>query len=154
MTKYEEIIKLLDDNKVDYELIEHKPALTSKESEKVTGWSAHSGAKAIVFKLDDQFLLCIVRGTNTVDFKKLRSHFGVRKARLATPDEVLKVMKVRIGSCYPFPDIAGISGIVDRTFKNSQQITFSPGVPDKHIRMSFKTYMELTQPQFVDIAKN
>lgn len=149
--KFDQIIKLLDDSDADYELIEHEPAVTSPEAEIITGWSIESGAKSILFKLDGDYLLAIVRGPNRVDFKKLRGIMGVRKARLATPEEVLDVMGVEIGACYPFGSIAGVQTVVDETLADFERITFSPGTHIHHIRIAWDDYKDITNPRLVDL---
>jgi len=153
MKKLTAIKKLLDEFGVEYELSKHEPALTSKQAEKITGLPASCGAKSIVFKLDGDFVLVIARGTNQVDFKKLRKHFGIRKARLATPEEVQEVMGVKIGACYPFPAIADINGIVDNSLADCEYISFSPGTAEHHIRIKWQDYVKATKPQLVDLAK-
>lgn len=153
MGKYNQIISLLDRMDAEYDVIEHAPVVTSKQAEAVTGHHASMGAKSIVFKLNDTFLLCVVRGNNMADFTKLRRISGSRKARLATPDEVLSVMGVRIGACYPFGAIAGIDMVVDETLAENEKVTFSPGVHDKHIVMPWQEYERVTSPKLVDIRR-
>jgi len=152
MKKLSDIKSLLDDAGVNYELTEHQPTYTSKQAEDIAGFPASCGAKSIVFKLDNKFVLVVVRGTNRADFNKLRKHFGVRKARLATPEEVLKVMGVRVGACYPFPSIAGLSGVVDESLSKCEEITFSPGTAKHHVRIKWADYEKVTKPVLIDIA--
>ena len=150
-TKFEQIIELLDGSDIEYELIEHEPAITSADAVRITGWSMESGAKSILFKIDSGFVLAIVRGPNRVDFKKLRQILGVRKARLATPDEVLEVMGVEVGACYPFASIAGVKTIVDKTLAEFEKISFSPGTHTNHIRLAWQDYRALNNPRLVDL---
>jgi len=143
---------MLEKHGTKYEVSEHQPATTSAEAEDLTGWPMTAGAKAILFKADQKFVLCVVKGSNRVDFKKLRKILKVRKARLATPEEVIDVMGVKIGACYPFPKFAGLDGYVDETLAENELISFSPGTHRHHIRMKFKDYQAITKPHLVDIA--
>jgi len=154
MKKHKEIIALLDRAGVEYELSEHEPALTSKQAEEITGWPAKCGAKSIVVKVDGRFVLVVVRGTNLIDFNKLRKHFGIRKARLATPEEVLSMVGVKIGACYPFPEVAGLAGIVDKSLAECEYITFSPGTAEHHVRIKWDNYVKAVKPTLVDLAKD
>lgn len=153
MSKYNQIITLLDQMDADYEVSEHEDVVTSKQAEEVTGFPIEKAAKSIVFKIGGDFVLIVVRGSHQADFKKIRSHFGTRKARLATPDEVFAAMGVQIGACYPFGSVAGLPMIVDETLAENDLISFSPGAHDKHIRMPWIEYQRVVEPDLVDIYK-
>jgi len=150
--KYDQIIKLLDDAGAKYEVSpDHEPVYTSAQADEVTGGAPKEGAKALVLKAGDRFVLCVVRGTNKLDYKKVRAILGERKLRFATPDEVFDVMGVNIGACYPFGSVAGIDMLVDETLAENDKITFSPGVHDKHVYMEWVEYVKAAEPRLVDI---
>lgn len=151
MSKYDEIIKLLDDAGAKYEVIEHGHVVSVDDAQKETGIDPKEGAKALVLKAGDRFVLCVVRGTNKLDYKKVRAILGERKLRFATPEEVFEVMGVNIGACYPFGSIAGIEMLVDETLAENNKITFSPGVHDKHIYMEWEEYVKAAKPKLLDL---
>lgn len=152
--KYNQIISFLDQMQAEYEVVEHKPVTTSREAEAVTGHTSAMGAKSIVFKTGSDFILVVLQGSKLADFQKIRFLTEQRKARLATPEEVLDVMGVAIGACYPFGSVAGINMIVDRGLANNMRISFSPGVHHKHIVMPWTEYKRVVQPELVDIVRN
>ena len=121
---------------------------------RATGFDIQHGAKSILFKTKDGFQLVIVRGDNRADFKKLRRHYGTNKIRMATPEEVLEVMGVEVGACYPFGQIAGVEMIVDSTLAEVDRIHFSPGTHFDHINMKFADYAKVTEPKLVDVVLN
>ena len=149
--QYDEIIKLLDDAGAKYEVISHGHVVSVDDAQKETGINPKEGAKALVLKTSDKFILCVVRGTNKLDYKKVRAILGERKLRFATPEEVKEVMGVEIGACYPFGQVAGIDMIVDETLAENEKITFSPGVHDKHIYMEWSEYVKAAAPKLVDL---
>lgn len=151
--KYNQIVDLLDKMTAEYEVLEHSPVMTSRQAEEVTGHSSEIGAKSIVFKTGDKFLLVVVRGSDMADFNKIRAHSGSRRARLATPDEVYEVMGVKIGACYPFGVIAGVEMLVDNRLSQNRHISFSPGVHDKHILMPWTEYNRVVQPKLINIIR-
>lgn len=151
MTKYDEIIKLLDDRGAKYEVIEHGHVVSVEDANRETGIDPKEGAKALVLKAGDKFVLCVVRGTNKLDYKKVREILGTRKLRFATPEEVIDVMGVEIGACYPFGEIAGIEMLVDETLSENKKITFSPGVHDKHIYMEWGEYEKAVEPNLQSV---
>lgn len=149
---FNQIITLLDRNDADYTLVEHGKAITSMDTVQQTGFDIQHGAKSILFKDRDGFKLVIVRGDNRADFKKLRKHFGSNKLRMATPEEVLATMRVEIGACYPFGEVAGVDMIVDEMLADVDRIHFSPGTHFHHIQMPFSEYSRVTKPELVDIV--
>lgn len=151
---FDEIIALLDDNKVEYKVDTHEKAITSMDVVKLlNGFDIRHGAKSILFKLKNEFKLVVVRGDNRADYAKVRKHFGSSKIRLATPDEVHSIMRVTVGACYPFGSVAGVDMIVDATLAESETIHFSPGTHYDHISMKFAEYQKIVKPVLVDIAQ-
>ena len=151
---FDQILALLDSKNVVYETVKHDKAITSMDTVKATGFDIQHGAKSILFKTKSGFKLVIVRGDNRADFKKLRQHYQTNKIRMATPEEVLEVMGVEVGACYPFGSIAGVDMIVDQTLAEVERIHFSPGTHFDHINMTFADYKKVVEPKLVDVVLN
>jgi Ala-tRNA(Pro) deacylase len=151
---FEEIVELLNSHQVEFDTVTHEKAITSMDTVRETGFDIKHGAKSILFKTKDGFKLVIVRGDNRADFKKLRQHFATNKIRMATPEEVLEVMRVEVGACYPFGEIAGVDMIVDETLAEAERIHFSPGTHYDHINMRFEDYVKVTKPKLIDVVLN
>lgn len=149
--QYDQIIKLLDDAGAKYEVKQHDPIVTIEQAGKAIDIDPKEGAKALVLKTSSKFVLCVVRGTNKLDYKKVRAILNERKLRFATPEEVKEVMGVEIGACYPFGQVAGIDMLVDETLAENEKITFSPGVHDKHIYLGWDEYVKAAKPKLVDL---
>lgn len=154
MKPYDQIIKLLESSDVDFETVTHNKAITSMDTVRETGFNIQHGAKSILFKTKTGFKLVIIRGDNRADFKKLRNHFGTNKIRMASPEEVLTVMRVPIGACYPFGKIAGVEMIVDHTLADVDQMHFSPGTHFDHVSMAYQDYAKVVEPKLVDVVLN
>ncbi len=150
---YDDVIGLLDSHQVQYQLNVHEPVVTHEEAVAVTGDDPLRGAKSLVMKTDSGFMLVVVRGPNRMDYNKVRKYLGIRKIRFATPEEVIEVMRVKIGACYPFGEVAGVPMLVDKTLAENEVITFSPGRHDTHISMPFDEYKRVTKPKLIDIVK-
>lgn len=151
---FRRIIQLLEEYDVEYEHIRHARAISADDTAKVTGLPTRQGVKSILFKSREGYKLVIIRGDNRADFKKLRRHFSTNKLRMATPDEVLAVMSVPVGACYPFGDIAKVDMIVDRTLQDVETMHFSPGTHEDHLIIAFADYVKVTQPRLVDVVLN
>ena len=127
MSPYEKIIELLKTNSVWFEKLEHEPVYTSEQAAAVRGMDLESGAKALLFKADNDFVLVVLGGHKKVDWKKLKQLLAVKKIRMATSEEVIDQMGVEVGACYPFGNVAGLRTLADKSLAEQEIISCNPG---------------------------
>lgn len=152
-TPYEKIISFLKQHNVVFEEIEHEPVYTSEQAANVRGMSLESGAKSLLLKAGNDFVLVILPGNKRLDSKLLKSYLSVKNIRFATPEEVEKVMGCRIGACYPFGNLIGIRTLVDRSLTDCKEIFFNPGVHDKSIKMKWADYQITVKPELISVSE-
>ena len=152
MNPYEKIIELLKSNKVWFEKLEHEPVYTSEQAAAVRGMDLESGAKALLFKADNDFVFVGVGGPKKVDWKKLKTHLGVKKIRMATPEEVVEQMGVEVGACYPFGNVANLRTLADKSLAEPKIISCNPGRHDVSIKFKFSDFQKLVQPEVVSVT--
>src|SRR5678815_1035716 len=97
----EAIIKYLRLNKIEYQLIEHPPIYTMNHTKEIKGITLEEGAKSLLLKAKNDFILAVLPGHKKLDSKKLKAYLQVKDLRFATPIEVGEMMHCEIGSCYP-----------------------------------------------------
>lgn len=136
----------------EYDLIEHEPIRDSQHAVEVTGWPLEQGAKAMLFVVDGNHQLIILRASDRVELAKIKDHFGTKKVRFAKPQEVESVMKVTIGACYPFGDLIAVDMHIDHRLKDNEFIAFSPGTHSHHIRLKKEQYFNIIDARFIDAA--
>ena len=151
-TPFEKIIQLLDSRGIIYELVEHEMVFTSEEAAKVRGFSLKQGAKSLILKHGNEFVMAVLPGDRKLDTKKLKKILEVRDLRFASPEEVKNLTGVEIGAVYPFGSIAKMKAFVDMSLGENEYIGFNPGVHDKSIKMRFVDYKEIVSVEFVDIT--
>lgn len=150
---YKALMRLLDEARVRYERLEHEPVYTSEQAAAVRGLSLQQGAKSLLFKTKQGFVLVVVPGDCRVDSKKLKRYLGVSDARFASPEEVKAHMGCEIGSCYPLGVVAGLRTIVDKSLGTNDIISFNPGRHTISIKMSYTDYERLAQPELADVVQ-
>lgn len=150
---FDEIIKLLNKNKIQYQLIEHEPVYTSEQAARVRGLSLSEGAKSLLLKTDDRFILVVLPGDRKLNSKELKKHIKTRDLRFATPDEVVQIMGCEIGSCYPFGNIIGIDTMADIELGKNEYISFNPGLHNKTIRLKYADYQQIVEPTIVTVSQ-
>lgn len=149
---YPHILKFLQDNNIDYELIEHEPVFTSKQAGSVRGVSESMGAKSLLLKADKDFLLVIIPGNRRLDSKKLKQLLALKNLRFAMPLEVTEIMGCEIGSCYPFGNLIDVEMLVDNALSWNEYIFFNPGVHDKSIKIKWEDYKRIVNPELHDLS--
>jgi len=150
---YEKIIELLDSRKIKYKIEEHEPVFTSEQAAKVKGMPINMGAKSLLLKIGNNFILAVLAGDKKLDSRKVKSAIGSSNLRFATPDEVKDKMDCEIGACYPFGNIIGLATFVDESFSDNNIFYFNPGRHDITIEMNYMDFMELCKPKVADISK-
>lgn len=133
---YLELIRLLDENKVEYKLFSHKAALTYEDLEQVqreTGFFGTEG-KCMVLKVDDRFIVYVTLQGKRVNMDSIKDSLNVSKVRLATPEELKEYFGAEPGCAYPFGFSKDINIFVDPTIYEQDWFLFSPVLPTKTVQ--------------------
>jgi Ala-tRNA(Pro) deacylase len=136
----------LADKKVAFELLEHAPVFTSEEAAAVRGTPLASGAKALICKADDQFVMFVLPADRKLASKQVRQQ-AVRSLRFATREEVLELTGLTPGSIPPFGSLFGLKTFCDRRLSENEQINFNAGDHAVSIKMTYDDYVRAEQPQ-------
>jgi len=152
---FEKIKKLLEENKIQYHLLTHEPVYTSELAAQMRGKGVaeglRRGAKAMIFKVDEKYIQCIVPAHKIVDIKKVKELLNAKKIKMATPEEVLQVTDCEIGSVPPFGNLFNIEVYCDKEL--SEEIDFNAGLHDTSITMKRSEWEKVVKPIICDIAK-
>lgn len=150
---FEKVKALLDGKKIKYETIEHKPAFTSEESAKARGTELKQGARALVLKADDKFIMAISSAAYEIDLEKLKSILGAREISLAKAEEVKKATGCEIGSVPPFGNLFDLPVYVDEKLLENEIIAFNAGTHTNSLKMKSKDLAGIVKPKIGKFAK-
>ncbi len=148
---FDEIVKLLRGNSIKFEEVNHEAVYTSEQAANIRGMDLHAGAKSLLLKAGEEFILAVLPGDVRLDTKKFKQILGVKDLRFASPTEVEEVMGCQIGACYPFGSVAGVKMIVDPSLGENEVISFNPGMHNKSLKINFLDYLKVTQPMLITI---
>jgi len=125
------IISLLDKEQIDYKLFEHKPVLSYEDSVEVQREAGYEGTegKSLVLKTDDTFIVYVTIMGKKVNFAVIKETLGVKKIRLATPEELQEHFGAVPGCAYPFGFDETYAIYVDPTIYEQPWFIFSPALP-------------------------
>jgi len=145
---YRAICSHLDDRGVDYEVIEHTPTETAEQAAAVRGTPLEMGAKSILFKTDDTFRIFAFSAGRALRSRLMRKHFGVKRTRFATAEELDTLTGILPGAVPPFGQpILPFDLYVDPSLLERDQIVFTAGVRNRSLILSTADYQKAADPE-------
>jgi Ala-tRNA(Pro) deacylase len=144
---FSRIEQLLDAAGVSFQVLRHEPVYTSEEAARVRGVDLASGAKALVCKADDDFLLFVVPADRRLDSRGVRRTRGYRRLRFAKREEVLNLTGLEPGSIPPFGSLFHLPTLCDERLGVEGRINFNAGDHRVSIGMEFEDFLSVETPE-------
>lgn len=152
-TVFERIEKWLRKQGVKFDVLRHAPVFTSAEAAQVRGTTLSSGAKALVCKADEAFVMFVLPADRRLASKQARKFGAWKSIRFATREEVLELTGLEPGSIPPFGSLFGLATFVDRRLAENATINFNAGDHAISISMTHADYIQAESPQPGDFAE-
>ena len=147
MSMPEKLKKLLDENGVRYDVIEHEPAFTAQEEAQAAHVSGRNWAKTVVVWVDDQPALTVLPATRKLDLDQLRAATGARDVKLASEAEFARYYPdCEPGAMPPFGNLYGQRTFVDQSLRQDETIAFHAGDHETAIEMAYSAFERLAEP--------
>jgi len=135
---------------VAFRELHHEPTYTSEESARVRGEPLRNGGKALLMKVGSDYRLFVLCADDKIDSGAVREHFGVRKMRFATREELLAQTGLVPGSVPPFGHpVLPFELYVEAGVTQNERIAFNAGSLCDSIIMSREDYLRIAQPRDV-----
>ena len=144
---FERIEELLHARGVAFEVLRHKPVYTSEEAAEVRGTPLASGAKALVCKADDRFVMFVLPADRKLASKEVRRARRLRKLRFANREEVTGLTGLEPGSIPPFGSLFGLPTLCDKRLGENETINFNAGDHGISVSMRYEDYVRAESPQ-------
>jgi prolyl-tRNA editing enzyme YbaK/EbsC (Cys-tRNA(Pro) deacylase) len=105
------------------------------------------GGKALLVKTGEVFRLLVMSAALRLDSAAVRRHFGVRRSRFASADELLEQTGLVPGSVPPFgKPILPFELYVDESIPANDRIAFNAGSLTDSIIMAVDDYIKIARP--------
>jgi Ala-tRNA(Pro) deacylase len=150
---FEHVEDLLNRHGIDFQVLRHEPVYTSEEAAKVRGTPLASGAKALVCKGGDHFVMFVVPADRRLDSNAVRRAKDWRKLRFATREEVLELTGLAPGSIPPFGSLFGLPTYCDERLGDNDAINFNAGDHRLSVSMRYADYLVAESPELGKFAK-
>lgn len=137
---------------ISFTQTQHRPVYTSAEAAEVRGVSLHSGAKALIVKGGENFLMVVIPADMSLDSHTLRTLLKTKKLRFATKEEVLERTGLTPGSIPPFGSLFNLPTYCDERLADNERINFNAGDHSVSIQMNYADYVAYESPRIAKVA--
>ncbi len=149
---FDRLSELLRHNDARFNVMRHEPVFTSEEAAQVRGTSLASGAKALICKVDDGFVMFVLPADRKLDSKAARKQLKARSMRFASHDEVLDMTGLKPGSIPPFGSLFDLKTYCDERLRDATVINFNAGDHSISICMDYAEFERVEQPEIGSFA--
>ena len=137
---------VLNKEKIDYEVLEHRPVFTSKEAAEVRGTELKQGTKALVLKTEEGFIQACVSGSKELDIEKLQKITLFKRIEMANAKDVRKATGCNIGSVPPLGNLFELKVYFDKSILENEIVAFNAGSHTRSIKMKAKDLVKIVNP--------
>jgi len=110
---------------ISHRLVEVENARTAEDAARSLGVPVERIAKTVIVITDRGPLALFLRGPHRVDFEAVKRILGLKKLRMASPDEVERITGYRVGGVPPL--IEGVETIVEESLAGEASEIFCGG---------------------------
>jgi Ala-tRNA(Pro) deacylase len=145
----------LDENGVDYEVVEHPERFTAAAEARAAGVGPDDAAKDVVLRAGDAYVLAVIPASERLDFQKARRLLdGEQRPRLATEDEIaVDFPEFELGALPPFGPIHDIPEIVDRRLLDHDRVLCAGGDHRHSLRIDPNEIVRLANARVADLCQ-
>ena len=142
MEVYDKIVRYLNSKNIKFKAVEHEPTFTSEESAKARGEDLSIGGKAILMKVDEQFMLFVLSASKKINSKKVKEYLKAKKIRFSTKEELFDSCQLVPGSVPPFGSpILPFKLYLDKSILCNEKIAFNAGSLTNSVILDMNDYL-------------
>lgn len=147
------LTSFLDDNNIEYAVINHSPAFTAREVGATTHVLRREVAKTVVVKLGNDMAMAVLAASRRIDLQRLAAAAGVEQAVLADESEFEGIFpNCEVGAMPPFGNLYGMHVYVDEMLTEDDDIVFNACSHSQAIQMTYDDYARLVEPCVAQFA--
>jgi Ala-tRNA(Pro) deacylase len=144
---FDRVCSFLNTRAIPFDVLRHAPVFTSEEAAAVRGTPLASGAKALVCKADDRFIMIVLPADRKLASKAVRKNEGIKSLRFASKEEVQELTGLAPGSIPPFGSLFSLPTLCDERLADQSRINFNAGDHSISISMTYADYLSAEQPK-------
>jgi Ala-tRNA(Pro) deacylase len=145
----------LDEHQVKYVVISHSRAFTTQEIAAATHIPGKELAKTVIVDIDGKAAMAVLPGSQNVDLALLRDALGAERVTLAKEAAFKdRFPECDVGAMPPFGNLYGMPVYVADSLTEDEEIAFNAGSHDQLVKMAYRDFERLVQPEVMRFAVN
>ena len=150
MTLEENIIELMNKQKIAYEIYEHEPVYTNPVMAQALNVSEAETVKSLVLSTKEgRMIVLVLPGDKKVNWKQAAAGAGTKKVSFAKPEAVSEAVGCEVGCVPPFGHLTTLDIYMDPDLTKKNFVYFNPGVHDKSFKIKAWDLKKLCNPTFI-----
>ena len=149
--RVEKLLKEFDKN-LSVKALE-KSARTAEEAASSLGCEIGAIVKSLLFKTENNFVLCLVSGDKKVSLDKVKKTLKIKDASMASADEVKSITGFTIGGVSPVGHINKIKIYVDNNLERFKTVFAAAGHPNCVFKIEYKQLIKLTSGEIKELTE-
>lgn len=150
----ERLESYLRQQRVDFDVQEHRTAFTAQEIAQAEHVPGKLVAKSVVIWADGGLILLVLPATFQVDFPRLNQTIGAKATRLAHEPEFADAFPdCEVGAMPPFGNLYDLPVYVDKSLTEDATIVFPAGTYTETMSVEYADYERLVKPTIVEFAR-
>ena len=140
------------DQSIEVIILENS-ARTAQDAAKALDCNVGAIVKSLLFRAEDDFILCLVAGDKRCSLSKLKKFKDKKDISMASPDEVKTQTGYTIGGVSPVGHLKKIEIIIDNSLKRFNELFAAAGHPNCVFQINFRKIQEITNGKVEDIIE-
>ena len=154
MAKITDLLRYLQSNKIEFQVLEHDPAFSAHDVAAVAHIPESEMAKAVLIKIDEHHWMAVLRADQRINQQMIRRVFGAKNVQLAHEEDLgMLFPDCQIGAMPPFGNLYGLPVLLEECLADDEEIVFNACTHTKAIRMKFKDFRHLAKPVIAGFAE-
>ena len=128
-------------------------ARTAQEAAESLNTDVGSIVKSLLFKSENNFILCLVSGDRRCSLNKLKKIKQQKNISMANPQSVKEVTGFTIGGVSPIGHLKEVEIFIDNNLKRFQNIYAAAGHPNCVYKVNFENLLKMTSGKVEDFTE-
>ena len=126
---------------------------TARDAARAAGCELAQIVKSVVFDCGGRFVVALTPGDRRADAKKVARAAGAAKAKVATPEQVVRATGFEPGAVAPFPLTGVAATFIDQTLLTHEKVWVGAGSPTHLAMLSPAELVRLTHAHAIDAVE-
>ena len=128
-------------------------AKTAKDAAESLGCEVGAIVKSLVFRTDDNFLICLVAGDKRCSLNKLKKVINKKDVCMANADEVKTYTGFSIGGVAPIAHLKKLNILIDKSLGRFQSVFAAAGHPNSIFKIEYDKLVQMTKGEVKEIIE-